>query len=115
YKLIISVLETKPIFFGLQTLNWTEQARLRNYAGEDPISSTTDYHSERFTLGGRWFVGARGVLSGTYSYSGCRYSDGVSCSAAGNRFGLNFTEYDLFGTGASLALEVNYRGTYPGP
>jgi hypothetical protein len=89
FVLVIAVVETKPFFLGYDSLQQSVEGQ----------RSSVDQP----TLGMRWFVGARGVAAASYDRQDL------------NRFGLGYTQYDLFGTRASLAATLQYseRSIHP--
>jgi hypothetical protein len=92
YVLVIAVTETKPYFLGYDSVHQSASGGAR---------ATVD----KPTLGARWFLGARGVAAASYERGDL------------NRFGLGFTQYDLFGTRASIAATLQYgeRSVHPLP
>jgi hypothetical protein len=93
YILVITIEETKALFFDYGAL----------YERAPGINHNEEYPN----LGARVFVGSRGVLMlRADTHGDDRFSS--------NRplYGLAYTQYDLFGTRASITAAVQYRKDY---
>jgi hypothetical protein len=112
FVLVISIVETQPVFATFNSQQqWVDT--IRPFAViDDPLEPPTlEYrevtaHSDRTwgTVGGRWFAGSRGVAAVSADYVDC-----ASCKSDLPRFSAGFTQYDLFGSRASLSAFVQYR------
>ena len=115
YVLIITIHETKPLFISaLSRSFWTESIRItgpsRPPAPPPQEEYLADFHNNEATVGGRWFTGSKGmayvatdiVTNETYNNSTPHYDTLW-------RYHAGFTQYDLFGTRASLTAIVSYQ------
>jgi hypothetical protein len=107
YVLVIAIEETKLLFISYRSLQETiDTQRLVSTPHLDPntgqITPTFEKvllrHNEDFTtVGVRSFLGAKGVAHASVDFRGA------------DRFNLGYTQYDVLGTRASIALLVQYR------
>jgi len=100
YVLVITVEETKPLFISLGEIRrelsadipvLDSRAELVGFRNEI-VRSTAD----RGTLGGRIFVGSKGLLTASITRQGV------------DHYSLGYTQYNLFGTNASVAVLADY-------
>lgn len=100
YVLVITVEETKPLFISLGEIRrelsaevpvLDSRAELVGFRKEI-VRSTSD----RGTLGGRIFVGSKGLLTASITRQGV------------DHYSLGYTQYNLFGTNASVAVLADY-------
>ena len=113
YVLVIAIEETKPLF-----LRWDS---LHNAIQTNEIVPPFDLHNPRFretvvhisndyiTAGARMFVGAKGVATFAADQSRCHVKAGQQCGSRQPGYALGYTQYDLFGSRASIAAVVQYR------
>jgi outer membrane protein assembly factor BamA len=99
YVLVITIEETKPLFVDYQSS--FEQLPLFHSNGS---TTTLHLHNDFTTVGGRLFIGSRGMLSGSAALNGNN-----RFAASDPVYALGYTQYDLFGTRASVALLTQYR------
>ncbi|HEX8153398.1 MAG TPA: hypothetical protein VF698_09750, partial [Thermoanaerobaculia bacterium] len=106
YVLVITIVETRPLFVSFRALHEAIDTNRIVFAGRDPVTGAPIVreekqlfrHNEDFTtVGARWFVGARGLVHGAVDLRGA------------DRFSLGYTQYGLFGTRASVSAIVQYR------
>ena len=100
YVLIITIREMKPFFVTARSATrWSLDDRFEFRPGQPPVKAGSDVHqfrSDELALGTRWFVGAKGVLN-------------LAAQVQGNdRYTMTYSQYDLFGTRASIAAVVSY-------
>jgi hypothetical protein len=97
YILVITIRPTSRVFLNsFATTSWVVQSR-RGNTPLDPVSQyVNQIRSTGLTVGGRTFVGAKGMLT----LAAERVED------RNDRFSLAFTQYDLFGTRASISAIV---------
>ena len=103
YVLVVSIAETKPLFLSARSYaSWVE-VNSPVFDGAEPIAGiefeprVVDYRNDFLTIGGRWFLGARGVL---HVAAEVQRED---------RYSLGYTQYDVFGTRASISALVSYQ------
>jgi hypothetical protein len=101
YVLIITIKQMKPFFVtaSSDTL-WSKEERTQN-TPQGQVSSgslITQSRGEELALGGRAFVGAKGVVN----IAAQRVTD------RNDRYTLTYSQYDLFGTRASLSFVASY-------
>lgn len=99
YVLIINIRPMKPLFLNARmSTSWEIDER----RGLTPLDPVTEFIAQRqtseVTAGGRMFVGAKGMLNVAAQHVEHR----------NDRFTVAFTQYDLFGTRASLTGLVSY-------
>lgn len=105
YVLAISIAETKPLFLSARSYaSWVSTETMTADptslpAGEtpEPQTSVVDYRNDYLTVGGRWFIGARGVV---HVAAELQRED---------RYSIGYTHYDVFGTRASITALVAYQ------
>lgn len=112
FVLVIAIEETKPLFLRIDSLHNTIQTQdfKQPFAPRNPqFKEVLDHFTnDYYTLGGRWFVGAKGVVTAATDRSTCHFDRGL-CGARDPGYSLGYTQYDLFGTRASVAAVVQYR------
>ncbi|HEU4520873.1 MAG TPA: hypothetical protein VFT12_02655 [Thermoanaerobaculia bacterium] len=104
YVLAISIQETKPMFVSARSVSsWisTRQPILdRSRSSADPVeyrSDVVDFRNEFLTVGGRFFIGAKGMVHAAAEVH------------RENRYTVGYTQYDVFGTRASISALVSYQ------
>ena len=103
YVLVVSIAETKPLFLSARSYSsWVEVDSPVFDGAESPAGiefepRVVDYRNDFLTVGGRWFVGARGVL---HLAAEVQRED---------RYSLGYTQYDILGTRASVSALVSYQ------
>jgi len=106
YVLDVTIVEAKPFFVNFQSLNETISTVRLVSVTFDPDTQTvhTEYapvlarnSEEATTIGGRWFVGRSGVAYASTDR-------GID-----ERYSAGYTQYDLFGSRASLSVVAQYR------
>ncbi|HYI13471.1 MAG TPA: hypothetical protein VEK57_30790 [Thermoanaerobaculia bacterium] len=101
YVLVIDIQQMKPFFvLAESTTSWSvETTRLPNPAdaGEEFVRQN---RSDKIAAGARMFVGAAGVLNLVAERVEHRPND---------RYTMSYTQYDLFGTRASLTALASYN------
>jgi hypothetical protein len=112
YVLVIAIDETKPLFLRWDSLHNAIQAQelVPPFDPKNPQFRETVFHisNDYVTIGARMFVGAKGVATFATDQSRCHVGKGL-CGARQPGYSLGFTQYDLFGTRASVAAVVQYR------
>jgi hypothetical protein len=101
YVLVIEVRQMKPVFLNARsTTRWTHSETFRfTPQGREPAGTVIDQHRiNDVTIGTRTFVGRKGMLN----LAAQRFED------RNDRFTVTFTQYDLFGSRASIAGLVSY-------
>jgi hypothetical protein len=107
YVLVIAIKETKPLFISARSGTGFFET-LDVIPDPGPVGGEPTGHVERnfvnvrfdeLTIGGRWFIGSKGVAHLAASLENR------------DRYTAGYTQYDLFGTRASLAALVTYRVT----
>ncbi len=100
YVLVITVEETKPLFVSLGEIRRLLSANTPvlglngvPVAFRNELIRTT---ANRGTVGGRIFVGGKGLLTASVTRQGV------------DHFSLGYTQYNLFGTNASVAVLADY-------
>lgn len=115
FELVVTVTETLPVFIGFNTMqHWVDTKRVvaihpsaPDEAPEIEYANRIEHGSEdRGTLGGRWFIGAKGVAHAAVDYFSCG-----ACPSRFPRMSAGYTQYDLFGTNATVSLVAQYRNT----
>src|SRR4051794_7711504 len=112
FVLVIAIEETKPLFIRIDSLHNTIQSNelVQPFDSRNPqfkemlLHFTNDY----YTFGGRWFLGAKGVITGATDRSTCAFDRG-RCGSRDPGYSLGYTQYDVFGSRASIAAVVQYR------
>jgi hypothetical protein len=105
YVLVIDVVEAMPLFVSYRALH--EGIDTHRVIGviNDPVAhqpipiyekALFRHNEDASTFGLRMFTGSRGVLH-------------AATDRGGSRFSIGYTQYDLFGTGASVSALVQYR------
>jgi hypothetical protein len=100
YVLLISIRQMKSLFLSseIRTM-WVDDQRYHNLPSGLEISSlTTQERTHDLTVGARRFVGSKGLLT----VAAQRFEN------RNDRYTLSFSQYDLFGTRASLSAVVSY-------
>lgn len=107
YVLAISIVETKPLFVSarsysswVSTDTFADPASLPAGEMPEPQTSVVDYRNDFLTVGGRWFVGARGVV---HVAAELQRED---------RYSIGYTHYDVFGTRASITGLIAYQNRH---
>lgn len=112
YVLVIAIDETKPLFLRWDSLHNAIQTRefVPPFDPKNPQFRNDVVHisNDYVTLGARMFVGAKGVATFAADESRCHVGKG-QCGTRQPGYSLGFTQYDLFGTRASVAAVVLYR------
>lgn len=101
YVLIISIKQTKALFANFTTTTrWSLDDVLKQTPGGLVREGTrvTQGRANSLVVGGRAFLGAKGVLN----VAGERVED------RNDRYTLSFSQYDLFGTRASITAVASY-------
>lgn len=101
YVLVISIRQMKPLFLNARSsTKWSREETFRfTPQGREPAGIVIDQSQNReLAVGARIFVGAKGMLN----LAAQRYED------RNDRFTATFTQYDLFGSRASLTGLVSY-------
>jgi hypothetical protein len=94
YNLVIAIEETRPLFVSLES---TRSVVSGIPDPDDPErTESTTVNNEFAAVGGRWFVGANGLLHGAVEPTNDRYT-------------IGYIQYGLFGTAASVAATVRYE------
>lgn len=99
YVLIISIRQMKPFFLNAATVTrWSlTERRPPALPGEPRVEVVDQYRTGELTAGARMFIGSRGILN----LAAQRVEDRE------DRYTLAFTQYDLFGTRASITALVS--------
>ena len=111
FVLVIAIEETKPLFVQFDSIhNAIDTMELdQPFHLDHPTfhKSLLRISNDYYTLGGRWFVGAKGVITAATDQSRCHYNG--LCGVRQPGYSLGYTQYDLFGSRASIAAVVQYR------
>lgn len=112
YVLVIAIDETKPLFVRVDSLHQaiTTHELDQPFDPKHPTfhDSLLRIGNDYYTLGARWFAGAKGVATVAVDRSDCSVASGI-CGARQPGYSLGYTQYDLFGSRASIAALVQYR------
>lgn len=112
YVLVIAIEETKPLFVRIDSLHQALQTRELDqpFHPDHPTFHDTVLHftNDYYTLGARWFAGAKGVVTVATDRAGCHINTG-QCGSRTPGYSLGYTQYDIFGSRASIAAVVQYR------
>jgi hypothetical protein len=115
YVLAVTIVETLPVFVSFHSLqHWVDTIRvaaIHPSAPDEPphieYRNTVEHGAEdRGTVGGRWFLGARGVVHAAVDYSSCG-----GCPSRFPRLSAGYTRYGLLGSNATLSIVTQYRNT----
>lgn len=111
YVLVIAIEETKPLFVRIDSLHEALQTQELDQPF-DPFHPTfrntvRHFANDYYTLGARWFAGAKGVVTIATDRSEC-HIHGL-CGTRPPGYSLGYTQYDIFGSRASIAAVVQYR------
>jgi hypothetical protein len=115
YVLIVTIRETRPIFVSaLSRSIWVPSFRITGPAHPpDPPPTEAfrrDFHNYQATAGARWFAGAKGLASvATDVVANELYRNEDASYPTSWNFTAGFTQYDLFGSRASLTAIVAYH------
>jgi hypothetical protein len=109
YVVVLRVTETKPLFGSWRSsVDMAAVIRIENdpATGRPRTVSSGVFrdHTDRESIGGRFFLGSRSMFALTADIGG---TDPLG--AGDNRYSLAFTRYDVLGTRASIAALVQYR------
>jgi hypothetical protein len=112
FVLVIAIEETKPLFVRIDSLHEAIQTTelVQPYQINHPEFRNTILRiaNDYYTIGGRMFVGAKGVVTAATDRSDCHVDHGL-CGSRQPGYSLGYTQYDVFGTRASIAAVVQYR------
>ena len=112
FVLVIAIEETKPLFLRIDSLHNAIDTNelVQPFDPRNPqFRRITDHFTNNYyTLGGRWFAGAKGVVTAAADRSKC-YFDRGPCGSRDPGYSLGYTQYDVFGSRASVAAVVQYR------
>lgn len=114
YVLVIAVDETSPLFGSLAMDRVVIEPARRNLPDPPPgtpplpVPRRQTHWRNQATFGGRLFLGAKGVFHAGLEKTG-DLLEGNPRTTAG------YTHYDVFGSGASLAVAVSYEDRDYGP
>lgn len=114
YVLVIAVDETSPLFGSLTMARVVIEPARRNLPDPPPgtpplpVPRRRTHWRNQATFGGRLFVGANGVFHAGLEKSG-ELLEGKARTTAG------YTHYDVFGSGASIAVAVSQEDREYGP